>query len=335
MNRECQLQEHFSDPILEEDMRRVLFLLNPLLASQENKRAGVDRCARILRAEGCEAEVREILSPHSAGDQAREAIASGFDTLFACGGDGTLFHVLQGVAGSSAALGILPLGTGNVLARNLRLPRVPEAAFRTQREATPLEIPLGEIVCGGKSWYFTIAAGIGFHAALMNLAPTGRAKRIWGRAAYYAGWARLLLRHNVQPLHVEMTNIGGGTLEFRACELLAVRVPAIDRWRAGGELLSPHLRVVAVPQTGRLGLAYACFHGLVTGRSRGVFAEKLRLPCPFYADAAQVVCRPAESFPYKSSLLVQADGEVIGADCATLRMAQKRLRLLWPGGASG
>jgi hypothetical protein len=58
------------------------------------------------------------------------------------------------------------------------------------------------------------------------------------------------------------------------------------------------------------------------------------LPCPFYADAVQVACRPAENFPYKFSLLVQADGEVIGADCATLRMAQKRLRLLWSGEAS-
>jgi hypothetical protein len=165
----------------------------------------------------------------------------------------------------------------------------------------------------------------------MNLAPSGQAKRIWGRAAYYAGGVRLLLRYNIQPLDVQLTEANGNIREFRACELLALRVPTIDRWRMGGDLLSSHLRVAAVPHTGRLGLTYACFHGMVTGRSREVPTAKLRLPCPFYADAAQVICRPAEGFPYKSSLLVQADGEVIGADCATLRMAQKRLRLLWPG----
>lgn len=312
-------------------MRRVLFLVNPLLASQRTKHAAVHRCARILRDEGCEAEVRETLSPQDTPGQARQAVASGFDTISACGGDGTVFHVLQGIAGSPAALGILPLGTGNVLARNLRLPRDPEAAFRAQRKAAVVEIPLGEIICGEKSWHFTIAAGFGFHAALMDLSPSGQAKRIWGRAAYYAGGVRLLLRHNVQPLDVELTEVSGKIREFRACELLALRVPSIDRWRMGGDLLSPHLRVAAVPHTGRLGLTYACFHGMVTGRSREVPTAKLRLPCPFYADAAQVVCRPAEGFPYKSSLLVQADGEVIGADCATLRMAQKRLRLLWPG----
>ena len=312
-------------------MRRVQFLVNPLMASKRTKLAAVDRCVRILRSEGCEAEIRETLSRDNAAGQAREAVASGIDTIFACGGDGTVFYVLQGIAGSPAVLGILPLGTGNVLARNLGLPRDPEAAFRAQRKAIPTEIPLGEIVCGERGWYFTIAAGIGFHAALMNVAPSGQAKRIWGRAAYYAGGVQLLLSHNVQPFDVKMMEVSGRSREFRACELLAVRVPAIDRWRTGGDLLSLHLRVAAVPHTGRLGIAYACFHGLVTSRSREIHTAKRMLPCPFYADAAQVVFRPAERFSYKSPLLVQADGEVIGADCATLRMSQKRLWLLWPG----
>jgi diacylglycerol kinase family enzyme len=323
------LHEHFSDPILKY-MQRVLFLVNPLMGSKRTKLAAVDRCVWILRAEDCEAEIRETLSRDNAAGQAREAVASGIDTIFACGGDGTVFYVLQGIAGSPAAMGILPLGTGNVLARNLGLPRDPEAAFRAQRKAIPTEIPLGEVICGERGWYFTIAAGIGLHAALMNVASSGQAKRIWGRTAYYAGGVGLLLRRNVQPLDVNLTEVSGKICEFRACELLALRVPVIDGWRTGGELLSPHLRVAAVPHTGRLGLAYASFHGLVTSRSGEISAAKRRLPCPSYADAAQVVCRPTESFPYKSPLLVQADGEVIGAECATLRMAQKRLRLLWP-----
>jgi diacylglycerol kinase (ATP) len=324
-------------------MRRVLFLVNPLLASQVDKRSAVDRCARLLRAEGCEADVQETHSADSAGNQAREAVASGFDTVFACGGDGTVFQMLQGIAGSPAALGILPLGTGNVLARNLRLPRDPEAALRAQKDVRAVEIPLGEIVCAGggqreRSWYFSIAAGIGFHAALMSFGPSGGAKRRWGRSAYYAGGVRLLLSHDVQPFDVEMTNDGWETSHFRTCELLAVRVPAIDRWHAGGNLRSPHLRVAAVPHTGRVGLAHACFHAVVTGRSRpgsGWQLGKSRLPYPHYSNAVKVVCRPSEGFPYKSSLLVQADGEVIGAERATLRIAEKRLRLLWPGGASG
>jgi len=307
--------------------------VNPTLARQRAKRAAVDRCVRILRAEGCEAEVRETLSPQSAGGQAREAIASGFDTLFACGGDGTLFQVMQGIAGSATALGIIPLGTGNVLARNLRLPRDPEAALRVQRRAAAVEIPLGEIVCGEKSWYFTIAAGIGVHAALMNLAPSGLAKRTWGRGAYYAGGTRLLLRIP-QPFEIAITEVDGKVGNYSVCELLAVRVPAIDRWRPGADLRSPHLRVVAVPHTGRVGLAHACFHAVIPGRSHPGSSGEMRnsrLPHPHYANVVQVVCRPSEGFLYKSPLLVQADGEVIGVERATLRMAEKRLRLLWPG----
>lgn len=317
------------------EMRRVVFFVNPMLALRGGRGAVVERCAEMLRAEGCSAEVWETRSGRAAGEQAREAVESGFDTVFACGGDGTLFQILQGVAGSKAALGVIPLGTGNVLARNLRLPREPVAAMRAQWKAEVAEIPLGEIACCDasgcqRSWYFTIAAGIGIHAAVMNIAASGRGKQLWGRGAYYSGGVRLLLRHAVQPFDVELTGVDGRVREFRACEFLASRVPVIDRWRSGGNLRSAHLRVAMVPHTGRVGLVHAGFHAVITGWSRGGGEERRRLPYPMYEDAAQVVCRPAAEFLYTSPLLVEADGEVIGMERAIFRMAEKRLRLLWP-----
>ena len=318
-------------------MRRVVFFVNPLLAARRGRRAALERCAALLRAEGCAAEVRNTLGGLSTGEQARQAVESGFDTMFACGGDGTLFHVLQGVAGSDAALGVLPLGTGNVLARNLRLPRGVLAACLAQKSAEAVSIPLGEIVCASageceRNWYFTIAAGIGIHASVIDVASSGGGKRRWGRASYYGSGVRLLMRHPVQPFNVRIIGVDGGVREFSACELLAVRVPAIDRWRAGGDLRSPHLRVAAVPHTGRVGLAHAGFHAVVTRAGRDGFSQQRRLPYPQYENVVEVVCRPDAEFAYKSPLLVEADGEVIGVERVTLRMAQKRLRLLWPGG---
>lgn len=315
-------------------MRRVVFFVNPMLALRGRRVAAVERCAEMLREEGCAAEIRETRSGSAAGKQAREAVENGFDTVFACGGDGTLFQILQGIAGSNAALGVIPLGTGNVLARNLRLPRDPMAAMQAQWKAEAAEIPLGDIVCSDangceQSWYFTIAAGIGIHAAVMNIAPSGRSKRLWGRGAYYSGGIRLLLRHAIQPFEVELTGADGRVREFRACELLAARVPAIDRWRPGGDLRSAHLRVATIAHTGRAGLVHAGFHAVITRQSRGGEVER-RLPYPVYEDAVQVVCRPAEEFAYRSPLLVEADGEVIGMERVVLRMAEKRLRLLWP-----
>lgn len=318
-------------------MRRVAFFLNPLLM-RRNRRSIVDRCAGLLRDDGCTVEMQDTLSAYSAGDQAREAVDSGFDTIFACGGDGTFFQVLQGVAGSDTSLGMIPFGTGNVLGQNLRLPRDPVAALQAQRNAEVVSIPLGKVTCkteghaADRNWYFTIAAGMGIHAALMDLSPNGSGKRFGGRAAYYAGGVRLLIEHPVQPFDVEVTGVDGMVRRFRACELLAVRVAEINRWRPGGNLRSSQLRIAAVPQAGRLGLSHAMFHALFTRRSGGN-SGVLGLPYPQYEDAAQVVCRPAAGFSYTAPLLVEADGEVIGVEHATFKMSQKRLRLLWPHGA--
>jgi diacylglycerol kinase (ATP) len=319
-------------------MRRVAFFLNPLLVDHRNRRSSVDRCAEILRGGGCTVEMQDTLSAYSAGEQAREAVESGCDTIFACGGDGTFFQLLQGVAGSEAALGVIPFGTGNVLAQNLRLPRDPVAAFEIQRKAQAVSIPLGEVKCraagheSDRSWYFTFAAGLGIHAALMDLSPNGSSKRAMGRAAYYSGGIRLLLRHPVQPFDVEMKLPDGGERKFRACELLSVRVPKINRWRPGGYLCSSQLRIAAIPPTSRLGLTHAMFHALFTRKSSREVDDSRGWPYPRYEDAVQVVCRPVKGFAYEAPLLVEADGEVIGVEHATFRVARKRLRLLWPRG---
>src|SRR5215472_7792465 len=110
-------------------MRRVTFFLNPVRLERGGGRTLVERFAATLRDDGCEVDVEETLSAYSAGDQAREAVERGADTVFACGGDGTFFQILQGVAGTSAAIGVIPFGTGNVLVQNLKLPRDPGDAF--------------------------------------------------------------------------------------------------------------------------------------------------------------------------------------------------------------
>jgi diacylglycerol kinase family enzyme len=313
-------------------MRRVLFFLNPLLMERRNRRATVDRVAAFLRTEGCSVEMHDTLSAHSAGEQAQDAVASGFDTIFVCGGDGTIFQVIQGVAGSEVALGVIPFGTGNVLAQNLRLPRDAMAAARAQLHAEAVSIPLGKIVCKtpghtkDKNWYFTIAAGMGVHAALMNLAPTGTGKRVGGALAYYGGGIRLLVQHPVEPFDLEVTTTQGEIRCSRVNEAIAIRVPEINIWRPGGNLLEPLLRLASVRETGRIGLAHASFHALVTQRRSG----NSRLPYPHYDDAMQVVCRPVPDLDYRAPLLVEADGEVIGLERATITIAQRRLRLLRP-----
>src|ERR1700757_3600475 len=317
-------------------MRRVLFFINPLLMNRRGRRAAVERIAELLRNEGCEVEMEDTLSAHSAGEQAQEAVASGFDTIFVCGGDGTIFQVIQGVAGSDVALGVIPFGTGNVLAHNLRLPRDPMAALLVQKDAPAVSIPLGKVVCKtpghtkDKNWYFTIAAGMGVHSALMNLAPTGTGKRVGGALAYYAGGIRLLVQHPIEPFDLEITTTAGEVLCWRANEAIAVRVPKINLWRPGGDLLKPELRLASLRETNRVGLAHATYHAIVTRRTvTRTTGGRSSLAYERLDDALTVVCRPAPDVAYRTPLLVEADGEVIGTERATITIAQRRLRLLW------
>jgi len=63
-----------------------------------------------------------------ARDQGKAGCSGSYDAIVVCGGDGTIFDVIQGLAGSAVPLGIIPFGTGNVMAQNLKVPKDPVAA---------------------------------------------------------------------------------------------------------------------------------------------------------------------------------------------------------------
>ena len=112
-------------------MRKAALFYNPLSGRRRERRlADVAAALAVLHQAGIEATSEPTRGQAEAGEQARQAIAEGCDTIFACGGDGTAHDVLQGMVGSHAALGVIPLGTANTLAHDLRL-----AAFRGRRGA--------------------------------------------------------------------------------------------------------------------------------------------------------------------------------------------------------
>jgi diacylglycerol kinase family enzyme len=317
-------------------MRRVMMFLNPLLIHNEKRRAQVEQIAELLSGYGADVHLQETLSAHSAGQQAADAVAAGFDTFLVCGGDGTIFQVIQGVAGSDATLGVLPFGTGNVIAQNLHMPRNPLGAARLLLNAQPREVTLGEVILNPtghkrmRSWYFFIAAGMGVHAALMNLSPTGQGKRRGGRLAYFVGGFRLLVDHPIQAFQLEMTLIDGTTHTVPACEAIATHVSEINRWRPGGNPFAQWLRVAWVPPTGRFGLGHASFHALATGKT-SVETGWGNLPFPQYATVTRMICRPLNGTQYRTPLLIEADGEVLGACYTAIGVSNQKLKLLWPG----
>jgi diacylglycerol kinase family enzyme len=155
-------------------MRKFLLLVNPVLQQTGRRRGDVARVTQIFRDAGVSADVMETGEDRAAGPKARRAAAEGYDAVVVFGGDGTIFDVIQGIAGLSLPLGIIPFGTGNVLAQNLKVPKDPVAAARWILRSGPRSVPLGKITCctpeGRQSWFFAMAAGMGVHAELMSAA---------------------------------------------------------------------------------------------------------------------------------------------------------------------
>ncbi len=94
--------------------------------------------ASIFREAGAAVDVMETGENRAAGPKAKRAVAEGYDAIVVCGGDGTIFDVIQGIAGSAVPLGIIPFGTGNVLAQNLKVPKDPVAAARWILRSRPI-----------------------------------------------------------------------------------------------------------------------------------------------------------------------------------------------------
>ncbi len=189
-------------------MRKAVLLYNPLSGPRHVRRvADVEAAMEVLRHAGVEATLEPTRGQADTPEQARQAIAGGCDTILACGGDGTVHDVLQGMVGSDVALGVIPLGTANALAHDLRVPLSAVAAARANLTAKPRRTAVGRVEYldfeGNRgSRFFIVAAGIGADAHLFyKLNP--RVKGNLGMAAYYAMATRLWLTHPMDKFAVE------------------------------------------------------------------------------------------------------------------------------------
>jgi YegS/Rv2252/BmrU family lipid kinase len=162
-------------------MTRVLLITNPVAARHDARALTAVRDT--LRQGGWTVEVAATAAPHDARRLAEQGRADGLDAVLSYGGDGTAMQVAAALAGTGIPLGLLPGGTGNVLARNLGLPGRPVAAARTILQRRPLAIDLGVVTRDDGPHYFAVCCGAGFDAALM-LGTDTTSKRRWRRAAY-------------------------------------------------------------------------------------------------------------------------------------------------------
>src|SRR5260221_3125073 len=234
-------------------MHKATILFNPNSGRRGRKRdTELDHAIGIIQSAGVRTELTVCRSSHEATDHARCAVAAGSDTVFACGGDGTIHDVIQGLAGTSVALAILPFGTANALAHDLKVPLRPSHAAQAAIKGIVRRIPLGRIEYRDfhdkpAQRYFTVAAGIGVDAHLFYKLNRDLKKRA-GMAAYYLKAWNLWATHRMRRFEVEYVNGSGLKRQASLTELLAVRIRffgnILRELVPGADLECPDLRAV-------------------------------------------------------------------------------------------
>lgn len=307
-------------------MRKVLFLYNPLSGGRRERRlSDVEAAASVLRANGIEVDAVATEGAAEAGDQARAAVGK-YDAIFACGGDGTIHDILQGMAGTETPLGIIPLGTANTLAHDLRLPLTHTGAARAALAAKPQRIALGRVQFtdfqgNTAARYFTVAVGIGVDAHLFYKLNAA-AKKHLGMAAYYWKATHLWLTYPLEHFRADVS-ANGEVRELNISQVLAVRIRffggVLRELAPGASLDRNDLRLVLFHTQSRFTYLRYIFRGLFGTRWTGKGIE--------LANAEWVRCRAlAES----QRVFVEADGELIGTLPAELSILPAALTLLCP-----
>jgi len=260
-------------------------------------------------------------APGGARQLAKDAVAEGFEIIVAGGGDGTVNEVLNGIGDvpdgfERARLGVLPLGTVNVFARELGIPAKLESAWEIVRQERESKIDLPRVEFGAngnrQKRYFVQLAGAGLDARAIELVKW-QVKKLVGPLAYVMAGFHALLG---PPSKIGVTGgkhssvgglvmIGNGRLyggEFRL-------FPKAD-------LRDGLLEICVLPRVNWLTLA-RCSPELIL---RGV------LP----ASSHELFQAESVTLTSETPTPVQIDGELIGHLPATFSLERTRLRVIAP-----
>ena len=295
---------------------RTCVIFNPAARGEKAR-----RLRRHLDAIGSESTLKLTAAAGDARQLAAEAVNQGFEVIVAAGGDGTLNEVLNGIGDvpegfDRARLGVLPLGTVNVFARELAIPVKLDAAWAAIRQGreTRIDLPRAEYRANGTSQrrYFAQLAGAGLDARAIELVHWPLKKKI-GPLAYVVAGVKALLGPQSK-----ITAAGGG--HSATGELVLI---GNGRLYGGQFTLFPQadlrdgmLEVCVFPRVNWLTLA-RCGPGLL-----------LRGAVP--ASAVEVFRAESFTLASLSPTPFELDGELIGHLPATFSLQRCRLRVIVP-----
>jgi diacylglycerol kinase (ATP) len=194
-----------------EGIHDALLIYNPTSGGRRHRRfLEIEQAVRILKDAGITTEIAATTAAGSAQGIARQAVEQRRGMVIACGGDGTVNEIINGLAGSAVPMALLPAGTANILAKELRIPwDIPHAA-RLIHNGVIRRVALGlasslngnhsaDMPSGGR--YFVSVGGAGPDGAIVN-AVNGELKKRAGVLAYWAEGLRQLVSYDFPEMRV-------------------------------------------------------------------------------------------------------------------------------------
>jgi diacylglycerol kinase (ATP) len=249
------------------------------------------------------------------GALALRAVSDGFDRVVVCGGDGSIREAAQGLRDTAMPLGIVPLGTVNILAREMGLPVAnPLACSAIASRGRVQAIGLGSV---NGTEAFTFCASVGLDALAVDAVDLAMKRQTGAWAYAYAGMLSFI-QEPLPELRVEISDGG----RFTASQIFAVRAK-----RYGGELL--HLSKRADLRAGTMRL-------IMVAPPLGRYLPALlwRLAASDLEGAPGVIALDTHSFTVEADRPwpVQADGDIVGRTPARITSRASALYLVFPDG---
>jgi diacylglycerol kinase (ATP) len=323
--------ESLPSPSLKEErlaarpIRKAILIYNPVSGQRRSRRLGeIDSAGKILKDAGIAVEFAATPEGGAATSIARDAIGQDFDLVIACGGDGTVNEIVNGLAGSSIPMALLPAGTANILAKELGIPWNIPAAARLIQGSTPRRIALGCIERVGHESkngsasvprYFLCVGGSGPDGAIVN-GVDAKLKKSIGTFAYWAEGMKQLFTYKFPVMRIE-------SLEHTVDATIVVVGRTAEyggpfRITTGASLYEDSFEILAFSTRSRLRYLFALpalYFGKLRG-VRGISAWK----------TTELTCTPLVG----GALFAQVDGEPVGALPLRFRVVPDALTLLVP-----
>ncbi|MBL8736789.1 MAG: hypothetical protein JNL12_10210 [Planctomycetes bacterium] len=288
--------------------QRLLLLANPISGGGKGQRLAPALAAR-LAARGVACELHFTTRAGDAAERARAALREPWDGLIAIGGDGTVNEVLNGMPDPSRPLGMLPVGTANVLASEHALPHDPDTAAAMLAGGRVRELPIA--IC--REQRFLLFAGAGLDGDIVHRVAARRSGTL-GKHKYLVPIVQTLWHWRLPNLRVTLAD--GEVLDGVSTLL----VSCVRHY--GGALRLP------VDTNG----SSHCLHVLVfRDRSRAAFLRHgwRGLWGRMRSDRGLVV-RRSSSVHVEGSAAMQIDGDPAGSTPATIALLPTRARLFVP-----